>query len=329
MPQGSILGPLLFNIFLDDIFLLVDQAQITNYADDNTPYAIESSVKELLEVLKNETETLLKWFHWNEMKSNNDKCHLFVLNQKDDTIRIGTKEVTGCTSVKLLGVTIDNKLNFEEHVTKLCKKANQKLHAFARISKYLCTDKLRIIMKTFVESQFNYCPLVRMFHSRTLNNRINKLHERALRIVYRNPNLTFQELLTLDNSFSIHHRNLQMLATEMFKIKNRISPILMQELFPIHESNYDLRNKRYWETSNVRTTCYGIETLLFRGQKIWQLLPTSIKASNSLPEFKSKMKNWNPKGCSCRLCKIFINNLGYLKELLYLILLYIGVSVWA
>ena len=58
------------------------------------------------------------------MKSTNDKCHLLVLNQKDNTIRIGTEEVTGSTSVKLLGVTIDNKLNFEEHVTKLCKKAN-------------------------------------------------------------------------------------------------------------------------------------------------------------------------------------------------------------
>ena len=121
-------------------------------------------------------------------------------------------------------------------------------------------------MKTYVEFQFNYCPLVWMFHSRTLNNRINKLHERALRIVYKNPNLT---LLTLDNSFSIHHRNLQKLATQMFKIKNRLSPILMQELFPTHESNYDLRNKKHWETSNVRTTCYGIETLLFRGQNIW------------------------------------------------------------
>ena len=132
------------------------------------------------------------------MKSNTDKCHLLVLNQKDNTIRIGTEEVTGCTSVKLLGVTVDNKLNFEEHVTKLGKKANQELHALARISKYLCTDKLRILMKTYVEFQFNYCPLVWMFHSRTLNNRINKLHERALRIVYENPNLT---LLTLDNSF--------------------------------------------------------------------------------------------------------------------------------
>ena len=246
------------------------------------------------------------------MKSNNDKCHLLVLNHEDNLIKIGDEEIIGSASIKLLGITIDNKLNFNEHVTKICKKANQKLHALARIAKYLNTDKLKIIMKSFIESRFNYCPLVWMFHSRMLNNKINKLQERALKIVYKNRNLPYQELLNLDKSFTIHHRNLQKLATEMFKIKNNISPTLVQELFPVHENHYDLRNKSSWETSNVRTTCYGTETLLFRGQKTWQLLPTSIKDSKSLSEFKNKIRNWRPEGCTCKLCKEFIHDLGYI-----------------
>ena len=181
-------------------------------------------------------------------------------------------------------------------------KANQKLHALKRIS----------IMKTFIESQFNYCPLTWMFHSRQLNNKINKLHERALRMVYKNTNLSFQELLDLDESFCIHHRNLQKLATEMYKIKNDISPTLIQELFPRYDNLYNLRNNRCWKTSNVRTVGFGTETLLFRGQKTLQLLPESIKNSNSLHEFKTKVKSWNPKGCTCRLCKTYINNLGFI-----------------
>ena len=151
----------------------------------------------LNQALKNETSTLIKWFHWNEMKSSNDKCHLLVLNHEDNLIKIGDEEIIGSSSIKLLGITIDNKLNFNEHKTKICKKANQKLHALARIAKYLNTDKLKIIMKSFIESQFNYCPLV----CRMLNNKINKLQERALKIVYKNRNLTYQELLNLDNSF--------------------------------------------------------------------------------------------------------------------------------
>ena len=173
----------------------------------------------------------------------------FIINNIDN--RIGNAEITGSKSVKLLGVTIDYKLNFNDHVTNICKKQAKSFMHFARIAKYLDSNKLRIIMKSFIDSQFNYCPLTWMFHSRTLNNRINKLHERALRIVYKNQNSTFQELLELDKSVSIHHRNLQKLATEMFKIKNNITPTLIQELFPLYENIHNLPNERLWQTNTV------------------------------------------------------------------------------
>ena len=82
-----------------------------------------------------------------------------------------------------------------------------------------------------------------MFHSRTLNNRINRLHERTLRLVYKDSNSTFEELLGMDNSFSIYHRNLRKLATEMFEVKNNLSPIFMKSVFPDTSNPYNLRNK--------------------------------------------------------------------------------------
>ena len=185
-------------------------------------------MEKLIESLTHDTTLLLNWFNTNEMKSNNDRCHLISINHENNVIPIGDEEITGRKSVKLLGVTIDNKLNFNEHVTKICNKANQMLHALARIAKYLDPDKLKIIMKSFIESQFNYCPLTWMFHSRKLNNRINNLHERAHQLVYKNPNLNFHDLLTRDKSFCIHHRNLQNLATEMYKVKHNISTTLFQ-----------------------------------------------------------------------------------------------------
>ena len=92
-------------------------------------------------------------------------------------------------------------------------------------------EKRRLVMKTFVFSQFNYCPLVWMCHSRKLNNKINRLQERALRIVYNDKSSTFYQLLEKDKSVTIHPRNLQYLATEIFKVKIGILPIIIIEIF--------------------------------------------------------------------------------------------------
>ena len=116
------------------------------------------------------------------------------------SVKLNTDVIQSSESVELLGIKINNKLDFDQHTQRLCSKANQKLHALARISKYLCKDKLKIIMKTFIESQFNYCPLIWMFHSRTLNNKINRIHERALRIIYKDDTLMFSEMLATDNA---------------------------------------------------------------------------------------------------------------------------------
>ena len=144
-------------------------------------------------------------------------------------------------------------------------------------------------MKAFIESQFGYCPLVWMFHNRTLNNRINALHEKALTLVYNDSALSFENLLSLDESFTIHHRNLQKLATEMFKIKNNLSPLFMNKVFSDSTNPYNLRNEPEFGTSNVHTV-----------------------HKKSINEFKNKIKFWKPEGCTCRLCKTYIHNLGFI-----------------
>ena len=126
VPQGSILGPLLFNIFLNDVFYFMNNTKITNYADDNTPYSIEEDISKLLNTLEIETSVLLKWFDFNEMKSNVDKCHLILVNNNDVSVTLGNETINESTTVDLLGVKIDDNLNFNEHVSKLCKKIVKK-----------------------------------------------------------------------------------------------------------------------------------------------------------------------------------------------------------
>ena len=318
VPQGSILGPLLFNIFINDIFYFLKNAKIANYADDNSTYTVEENLLDLLKILECETSTVLNWFKVNEMKSNSDKCHLLVASGDKRTytsrsfIYLENEFLENEDSVKLLGVNIDKNLNFNEHVTNLVKKGNQKLHALMRIAKFLSEDKLKLIMKTFIESQFNYCPLVWMCHSRILNNKINRLHERALRVVYKNSDMTFEELLKRDNSFTTHDRNLQKLAIEMYKVKHSLAPVPVQELFQQVDNSQNLRNHRDFDIPKVRTVNNGIETIRYRGPITWDLVPNNIKESNSLFEFKEKIKKWKPEGCTCRLCKTYIPNVGFL-----------------
>ena len=244
------------------------------------------------------------------MNSNDDKCHLIVANQRNVSITLGRENIESSDSVELLGIQIDNNLNFNNHVSNLIKKGNQKLHALARISKYLSQDKLKIIMKTFIQSHCNYWPLIWMFHSRSVNNKINKLHERDLRLVHKDENLTFPELLEMDNSVSVHHKNLQRLAIEMYKTKDNISPKPMQTLFTEQLMSHDLRHKRTWEVPAVRIVCYGTETVRFRGLKIWGLLPMSIKESKTLTEIKARIKTWKVINCTCSilLTSFFLRN---------------------
>ena len=219
--------------------------------------------------------------------------------------------ISNSTNEKLLGITIDSALNFDTHINNLCKKANQKFHALARLSNYMDKDKLRLIMKAFITAQFSYCPLVWMFHSRGLNKRINRIHEKSLRLVYNDNISSFDEFLVKDNCLTIHDRNLQVLATEIFKAINDISPTIMKNIFDVKRTTYNLSGPTFL-TSNIKAVKYGMESLSYRGPKTWNLAPLSIRNSKTLSEFKSRIKVWKPVGCDCKLCKTYIPNLGFL-----------------
>ena len=148
------------------------------------------------------------------MKTNSDKSHILLSCSEISTALIDGSSTEWNPKEILLGITIDRDLKFDKHVNNLCKKACQKLTALVRLAPFMNVDKKRMIMKAFIGSQFGYFPLVWMFHSQNLNNKINRIHERALRIIYNDKSSSFQNLLEKDNSVTIHHTNIKILATE-------------------------------------------------------------------------------------------------------------------
>ena len=150
-----------------------------------------------------------------------------------------------------------------------------------------------------------------MLHSRQNNNKIKHLHERCLRLIHNDKLSSYEEVLEKDGSVSIHHKNIQSLAIEMFHIKYGQSPEIVSDIFTQTTQKYNFRQNRDFRVLSVKSVYHGSESISYLGPNIWGILPAKIKETNSLNSFKIEIRKWAPQSCPCRLCKQYISGVGF------------------
>ncbi len=309
IPQGSCLGPILFNIFVNDLFLFIQNCKLYNYADDNTLSVSGKSMDYVVEALRSDTSNAIDWFTCNFMQANPEKFQVMYMKpirakqeQVPEHLEVNGVMIKRDTHVKLLGLTIDDKLKFDVHINNICAKASKQLNVLNRFKHVFNVGEKTTIYNTFVLANFNYCPVVWHFCGVTLTRKMEKVQERALRFLLNDFNSEYDVMLQKVGLDTLFLRRLKVIACEVYKAINDLSPSFMNEIFNVKEVQHDLRDNVILVQPKFGKIRYGQSTLSYYGPHIWNLLPSEAKTGVSINVFKDMLSTWEGPHCQCNLC---------------------------
>ena len=240
------------------------------------------------------------------MKANPSKFQGFTIisktNNESINLSLSGVDIPITETIKLLGLHIDSRLKFDEHVSKLCKKAAFHINSISRLSKYLDTKSLLKLFHAFIRSNFQYANFIWHFTSNANILKMEKLQRRALRIVFNDYASSYKELLLRAEISSLYVSRIKSIAIESYKCINELNPKFLQHLLEVKDTGYELRDSKRVSLPKVSSITYGNNSFAFEASKIWNGLPCNIKEVENLCIFTSKIKAWSGPNCVCGNC---------------------------
>ena len=302
--QGSILGPFCYNVFTNDMLSIVsDNIEIYNYADDNTVICSGYEYEDIKAELMLNVDKIIDWFRDNHMKVNPDKfqCIVFGNVVNPGTFIINGNIVRPEETVKLLGVHIDNKLDFGHHVSHICQKAGKQVKVLSRLSRVLNESNKLLLYSSFISCYFNYCCVFWHFCNNSDTLKIEKLQEKALRYSMLDFKSPYQQLLHNCGKSTLFLQRLQKLMEVIYRILNGLYPSYLNDIITVEELQH-LRCRSRLFIPPFSTVRYGKKSLSYLSPVLWNSLGNDIKQCDVLTAFKKRIKLWKGPTCNCGFC---------------------------
>ena len=231
VPQGLISGPVLFDIFLNDIFLMLNDPDHYNFADDNILSAVGETIQGLVDIMQHKAESAISWIEENDMVSNPDKFKAIIITKdrqqtENYELNFKGKSISSSAKVDLLGIIIDNELSFEFHISEICRKAGGQLNALKRLSSYLPLHVGEAVANSFILWHFNCCPLVWYFCTAKQIQKLKRIRERVVPCMHDDYHSDYASLLLNTNLSTMVVRRMRALCAEIYMTLNNLIPTI-------------------------------------------------------------------------------------------------------
>lgn len=294
VPQGSVLGPKLFILFINDICDVLQNVNCVLFADDTSLYASGPELEQLLNAVENDLKILKKWFDINQLSLNINKTNFILFGNKKIKIpiklSIDDRAIEQVNQTKFLGVIIDDKLNWKAHIDNLKRKISKTIAILHKVKYSVNKKSLHTLYCSLLLPYLTYCVEVWGHTFKSIIHSVFILQKKAIRII------NHCDYLIPTNSLFIKSRLLKLedltnlnTAVIMYKAYHNILPDCMQELFIQRETKYNLRGTAIFNKIKVRTNTKGKCTTV-KGVNLWNTLDNELKTANSIHIFKKLYK---------------------------------------